>query len=184
MIWWRRRRGRRDLWHDGWCREERADRVGDHPAARALQFLGAAIGGGKQVFGKRDGDACEWHPDISGITGYGCILRMGGEIGKGSCSHSEEWASENRPLRPAHPPTTHDRHRRDGRRALRDRDGTTSGSFGSGPRAVGAAALAVKAPMGCTGSAALRELTAQRLVRTMQPHAGVVGRDTDFSREL
>src|SRR5947207_2278077 len=69
-------------------------------------------------------------------------------------------------------------------RRRRPRDGTTLGSLGSGPRAVGAAAMAVKTPMGCAGSAAQRELTAQRLVRAMQPHPSVVGGDTDFAREL
>src|SRR2546423_14543407 len=57
-----------------------------------------------------------------------------------------------------------------------------NGPLGSGPRAVGTTAMAVKTPMGCAASAAQRELTAQRLVRTMQPHAGVVGGDTGPAR--
>src|SRR5205823_2726266 len=50
------------------------------------------------------------------------------------------------------------------------------GSLGSSLWAVGTAAVAVKTPMGCAGSAAQRELTAQRLVRAMQPDPGVVSR--------
>src|SRR5204863_6911113 len=58
------------------------------------------------------------------------------------------------------------------------------GSLGSSLWAVGTAAVAVKTPMGCAGSAAQRELTAQRLVRAMQPDPGVVSRDAGLAREL